>query len=399
MDTIIHTEQFSVKGTFDQDIVFFKSKTSSGIDIVHADCGFNHMYDLLENTEQFNIIDYQATAESNMATYTRAALDKLSKKDSIVVGYISEALNSVYWNVVFDIIRSYGYKKIIWIDGGISAGFTYNHLIDVQIKHKPGTMFFQVLNNNHTAGYPKEIIFKKRNYHFLSLGRLARRERIYFTKKILDDKQLKEKGIYTCGWGDSSVETVWNKHSQHDRENLLLFLNEKDAEEFPISLGHKDGEQHYMMQTFDEAVINVVQESSTGFDHRSHENTYSIIPSLWCRVNSDRLFFTEKSAKPFLMSQIPLFIAAPGYVNQVRALGFDVFDDIVDHSYDKEDYIFNRCDLVFDELKRLTDLYTLDGWNKVIRNNLMHRFQRNFMLLQELSDDGKLAKWINRQLI
>jgi len=30
---------------------------------------------------------------------------------------------------------------------------------------------------------------------------------------------------------------------------------------------------------------------------------------------------------------------------------------------------------------------------------LMHRFQRNFMLLQELSDDGKLAKWINRQLI
>jgi hypothetical protein len=99
------------------------------------------------------------------------------------------------------------------------------------------------------------------------------------------------------------------------------------------------------------------------------------------------------------MSQIPLFIAAPGYVNQLRVLGFDVFDDIVDHSYDKEDYIFKRCDLVFNELKRLTNLYTLEGWNKLITNKLMHRFQRNFMLLQELSDDGKLAKWINRQLI
>jgi hypothetical protein len=399
MDTNTATEQFFTKGTFDQDIVFFKSKTSSGIDIVHSDRGFNNLYDLLENTEQFNIIDYQATAESNMATYTRAALDKLPKKDSIVVGYVSEALNSVYWNVVFDIIKSHGYKKIVWIDGGISSGFTYNHLLDIQIKHKPGTMFFQVLNNNHTAGYPKEVIFKKRKYHFLSLGRLARRERIYFTKKILDDELLKETGIYTCGWGDSSIETIWNKDSQHDRENLLLFLNEKDAEKFPISLGHNDGEQHHMMQSFNEAVINVVQESSVGFDHRSHENAYSVIASSWCRVNSDRLFFTEKSAKPFLMSQIPLFIAAPGYVNQLRVLGFDLFDDIVDHSYDKEDYIFKRCDLVFNELKRLTNLYSLEGWNKLITNKLMHRFQRNFMLLQELSDDGKLAKWINRQLI
>lgn len=399
MDTNTDTEIFYAKGVFDQEVKFFKSRTTTGVDIVHSDNGFNNIYNLLKNTNNFNIIDFQNTAEANMTSYTRAALDKLPKKDNIVVGYISEALNSVYWNMVFDIIRIYGYKKIIWIDGGLTPGFKFLHLEDIKIRHITGTMFFQVLNNNHTSGYPKDSIFKQRTYYFLSLGRLARQERIYFTKKILDDDQVKEKGIYTCGWGDSSIETTWNENNIDNRENLLLILDKEDIVKFPISLGHRDGEQHYMMETFDEAIINVVQESSVGFDHRSHESFYNYVPHTWCRVNSDRLFFTEKSAKPFLMSQIPLFIAAPGYVNQLRNLGFDVFDDIVDHSYDKEDYIFKRCDLVFDELKRLTNLYTLEGWNTLIKHKLMHRFHKNFTLLKDLSNNGKLVRWIEDQLI
>ena len=85
-----------------------KDVTRQGIDIIYCDQNYNELYDLLDNTENFNIIDYQCMSEFNMGVYTRAALEKLPKKDYIVVGYISEALNSVYWNVVFDIIRSYG---------------------------------------------------------------------------------------------------------------------------------------------------------------------------------------------------------------------------------------------------------------------------------------------------
>lgn len=375
--------------------------TQKGIPIVFSDQQYDHIYHDIKNNNNVTIIDFQGMSEFNMAEYTRAALNRLPKKETVVVGYISEALNSAYWNVVFDIIKSYGYKKIIWVDGGLSPGYLYAHLDDIKIVHHTGTMFFQVLNNNHTAGYPKHTdIIKDRSYYFLSLGRLARRERIYFTKKILDDDNLKEKGIYTCGWGDHSVETIWNKNNQNDRKSLLLILNEEDIEKFPISLGHRDGEQHHMMEKFDEAVFNIVQESSVGFDHRGYENQYlPEVPPAWCRVNSDRLFFTEKSAKPFLLSQMPLFIAAPGYVNRLRKLGFDLFDDIIDHSYDKEDNVFKRCDIVFSELKRLSELYTLSGWNSVIKMQLSHRFHRNFILLKELSNESELAQWINKQLV
>ena len=390
-----------INGVLDEPVRLITGSTQKGVPIAYSDQEYSHIYRDIENNNNVIIIDFQGMSEFNMAEYTRAALNQLPKKETVIVGYICEALNSVYWNVVFDIIKSHGYKKIIWVDGGLSPGYLYADLSNIKIVHKTGTMFFQVLNNNHTAGYPKNTdIIKDRTYYFLSLGRLARRERIYFTKKILDDEKLKEQGIYTCGWGDHSVETIWNKNNQYDRKSLLLILNEEDIEKFPISLGHRDGDQHYMMEKFDEAVFNIVQESSVGFDHRSYASQYlPELPPAWCRVNSDRLFFTEKSAKPFLLSQMPLFIAAPGYVNQLRKLGFDLFDDIIDHGYDKEDNIFKRCDMVFSELKRLTELYTLAGWNSIIKTQLQHRFHRNFMLLKELSKDSELVQWINKQIV
>lgn len=390
-----------VKGELEQPMKLSKTVTHKGVDIIYCDGDYNGLYNLLDNTQNFNIIDYQCMSEINMAAYTRAALDLLPKKDYILIGYLTEALNSVYWNVVFDIIKGHGYKKIIWVDGGLTPGYIYAHLINMPIVHRTSTFFFQVLSNNLSAGYPTGPKSpSKRTYYYLSLGRLARKERIYFTKKILDDNDVKEKGIYSCGWGEDSVNTTWNKNRLYDRENLLLFLNENDIKKFPVSLGHHDNQQHFMMEKFDQAVINVVQESSYGFDHRSHEIVYKPKYSYgWCRVNSDRLFFTEKSAKPFLTSQLPLFIAAPGFVDRLRTLGFDMFDDIIDHSYDQEDYIFKRCDMVFDELKRLTNLYTLDGWNAIINERLTHRFHRNFMLMKELSNDGELAKWINSNLV
>lgn len=397
MDTNINFKKEYINGVLENPFMLSTGVTLKGVDIVFADEGYNHIYDLLENTANFNIIDFQATSEFNMSAFTRAALERLPRKENIIIGYLSEALNSFYWNLVFDIVSSYGYKKIIWIDGGLTPGMFFNHLNNIKIKHCTSTMFFDVLSKSET-GYPLETpICKERTYYYLSLGRLPRRERIYFTKKILDDEKIKNKGIYSCGWGDAG-KSCWAPDNTYEYDNLQLFLDQEDINKFPISLGHNDNQQHHMVEKFDEAVINVVQESSVGFDVRSHENTYSMQAPSWCRVNSDRLFFTEKSAKPFLTLQLPLFIAAPGYVNQLRKLGFDVFDDIINHEYDKEDYINKRCDMVFDELTRLTKLHTLKEWNFILQQQLYRRLEKNYINLRRLSDTGQQVRWIQNQL-
>lgn len=46
-------------------------------------------------------------------------------------------------------------------------------------------------------------------------------------------------------------------------------------------------------------------------------------------------FMTEKSMKPFYNLQLPIIFGYTGIVDDLRKFGFDMFDDIIDHSYDK----------------------------------------------------------------
>jgi hypothetical protein len=396
MDTNTHTEIFSYPGYLDpaQQLTIAKSKTICNVDIVHVSGAYDQLYDCLTNrSNSFNIIDYQAISEFDMAHYTRCALKHLPKKENIVIGYPTEALNTTYWNVVFDILQEAGYKKIMWIDGGLTPGPLFRHLHHLKVTHFRSPMFFGTLFRPMIVEkMPGSGDLGDRKVHYLSLGRLVRQERIYFTKKLLDNPTLFNKGIVTCGWGDSTLN-FWQNHDGLDY--LKATLSDDDIKKFPLTLGHGDFDQHHFVDDFKEAIFNVVQESSIGLDFRSHISVYGVVPPNWQSVSSDRIFFTEKTAKAFLMNQIPLMIAAPGMVQVLRGLGFDMFDDIVDHSYDKEDNILKRCDMVYDELERLVSMYTVHGWVKLMQQNrFSERFFNNHTNVKKLANTNYLTNWI-----
>jgi hypothetical protein len=395
MATSTPIETFTYPGNLGCPVVIRKTHTVTGNDICFAEEHYNDIHDTVKYSNSINILDYQCVSEFDISTFTRHALSLLTKKQILLVTYMSEALHSTYWNVVFDIAKSFGYKQIIWVDGGLAAGHIYGHVVGLKIFHRTSNMFFETLFRPGIGSPAAPKPFTPRTKYFLSLARLARRERIYFTNKILQDEYISSKGLYSCGWGESSLKTIWNKHSKYDVSNLKLFLNDDQIEKFPVTLNHHDDQQHHYIPGFDQCLINVVLESCVGFNQTSHEHSYSVLPSSWCRVNSDRLFFTEKTAKAFLMLQLPIFVAAPGYVNELRNLGFDLFDDIIDHSYDKEDFINKRCDMVFDELKRLINLHSIEAWNVLVRTKLQHRLENNFNLLRTLGQLEPLTTWIN----
>jgi hypothetical protein len=83
----------------------------------------------------------------------------------------------------------------------------------------------------------------------------------------------------------------------------------------------------------------------------------------------------------------PIFISSVGTVKHVRNLGFDVFDDIVDHSYD----------LIADPIHRLhtainTNQHLLinHGNTKKLWAQSQHRFQNNFDFLQTKLNDSSI---------
>lgn len=55
---------------------------------------------------------------------------------------------------------------------------------------------------------------------------------------------------------------------------------------------------------------------------------------LQCETILDFYFPTEKSHQAFSIKRIPLTIGSQGHIQNLRALGFDVFDDLIDYSYD-----------------------------------------------------------------
>ena len=397
MDTTIDIKKFFYPSYLDPNVnlEITKTKTICHVDIVHLGNEYDSLYNDFSNKDNsYNIIDYQTISEFDVSYFTRYAVDILPKKENIVVGYTTEALNSTYWNIIFDILQHAGYKKILWVDGGLTRGSIFRHLEHLKITHFTAPTFFKslfrpmVVDKMPTLG---DIGCK--NKHFVSLGRLVRQERVYFTNKILNDESLSSNGVVTCGWGNDTIH-IWQDSS--NIQNLKLMLTDKELSKFPVTVNHTDNEQHHFFKEFESAIFNVVQESSIGSDVRSHNRYYNPVPSHWQTVSSDRVFFTEKTAKAFLMNQIPLLIAAPGMVQVLRSMEFDMFDDIVDHRYDKEDNIYKRCDLVFEELKRLVNMHTISAWLEILKERkLSHRFAHNFNRVKHLAQSNDIRAWID----
>ena len=67
-------------------------------------------------------------------------------------------------------------------------------------------------------------------------------------------------------------------------------------------------------------------------------------------------FYTEKPLKTFMSLQFPLILGYKDSVKYYRDKGFDMFDDIIDHSYDGIVDLEEKTEKIADELLRLSSL-------------------------------------------
>jgi len=64
-------------------------------------------------------------------------------------------------------------------------------------------------------------------------------------------------------------------------------------------------------------------------------------------------FFTEKIVKPILAKRLFIVVAVPNYLHNLRRLGFQTFDGIIDESYDLEEDANVRLNMVLEQLEYL----------------------------------------------
>lgn len=95
------------------------------------------------------------------------------------------------------------------------------------------------------------------------------------------------------------------------------------------------------------------------------------------------IHISEKSFKPFAFYQLPIIIATPHHVRTLRdEYGFDMFDDIINHSYDLEMDNNKRFMMIVEEIGRLNN--NKDFIHQFYKNN-KNRFESNRDIIQKIA--------------
>ena len=126
-------------------------------------------------------------------------------------------------------------------------------------------------------------------------------------------------------------------------------------------------QQHLVPQT----AVTMVTESGTDFE--------------------DNYTFTEKSGFAWLGLTFPIWVGSYKQADQARAMGFDVFDDVINHDYQHCETMFERCyRAVADNLPILTDL--------ALAQRLKQQHHARLVANRTHLLDGGVSAWIDQQL-
>jgi hypothetical protein len=96
--------------------------------------------------------------------------------------------------------------------------------------------------------------------------------------------------------------------------------------------------------------------------------------------HENETMITEKTVMAIFGGTIPIWVGGYFIADSMRNLGFDVFDDLIDHSYQQEITPFDRCYQAIN--KNLSVLQDSALLRQFFDNN-QHRFQHNLNLLSK----------------
>jgi hypothetical protein len=109
--------------------------------------------------------------------------------------------------------------------------------------------------------------------------------------------------------------------------------------------------------------------------------------------NENTIHITEKTIKPFYFYQIPIFLASEGHVEFLRnEYGFDLYDDLINHDYDRITDNKERLKVFVKEIIRI-----LDNKKNIVDfyNNNRDRFEKNKQIVTDLTKDKKDIEFFN----
>jgi len=236
---------------------------------------------------------------------------------------------------------------------------------------------------NQRAGYSRLMPVLDKNFNsnktFINLNRHARDHRIV-TLSYLFGSGVADSGMITyLGNVNENRSTLlldriyWEFDNSEIKEKILTGFDlmrsalDTPGDTFDIYHVYGNGQndnignfENQLRRRYRDSFVEIVSESS-------------FTPSSF--------MLTEKTAHAFYGCNFPIMLSGAGAVAHLRELGFDMFDDIIDHSYDLISNPIDRIVTAIDANRRLlTDTdHAKQSWN-----TCRSRFERNVEVMRDI---------------
>lgn len=304
-------------------------------------------------------------------------LDPLTKQDPIPFDQIRVS-DPAKTFVVFFTGEGHGYPEFHQIcDQIIADGLPADHIIiytgclqDDGPCTNIGTIVPHVTATLNQSDQGYQLALTPPTHHFVCLNRVATWQRAQLVERLLD-RSLDRYGKISYGVADgfdianlgkNAIDPIVYPMRYRDRLPLVV-----DSPTVGIDAG---------FSTVDPAISGAMINLAAETGYEPHPD---LPQHLWSIRN---VTLSEKTYKIFLMGQIPLLLGVPDTVNWIKQLGFDVFDDIINHSYDQEPNPDRRIDLVVAELLRFCNKYPTVDSLMSLQEHIGPRLLLNYRLLK-----------------
>lgn len=224
---------------------------------------------------------------------------------------------------------------------------------------------------------PVPVHSEQRRWDFTVLNRLHKSWRLAVMADLMRSGVLDSSLWSYCEPADQEMQDC---PIEIDRISQLRWHCSKLAEQIPR-----------VCDDLDNSVRN--DHSVTVSSHHQNSWCYISLESQFDVDNSGGAFLTEKTFKAIKHGQLFFVAGGPGSIQSLRDLGYDVFDDVLDHSYDQEPdhtqrWILLRDSIIQAKTQGLPNLFQ-QCQERIHRNQILFcqsKAERLNTLLRKIND-------------
>ena len=242
------------------------------------------------------------TVHPPMYTYN-SIIDEQFQKHIVGIGHLPN------YEHIEQFIGDYSDKKVI-LDGSFEASNItpkYDHILLASKQSANPRMIYtdSILWDVYSKDYVTQMNFNK-DIEFLSFNGYPRWHRTHVMHHLETNNYFDRGEISYNPFNSPHNLDEENMHPDWINRSIVCDTNRRST------LYHGG---HIEPDVFGQANINLVTETSATMAY-------------------DGIFVTEKSYRCFNYGMIPIIIGQPGIISHLESLGYDLYRDYIDHSYD-----------------------------------------------------------------